>query len=131
MEEAPLDLAGVADTADQVVQKAAVPRQTYPDSELGARTWRRFRCDSLTRHTRAASPLLPAPGVGQVGPGLEDRWGLEEDADEEDEKTSGEETAEEEEEEEEQRREHTPAGWFLLIDASPTVVPLVKNGAFL
>lgn len=35
---------------------------------------------------------MPAPGLGQVGTGLENSWGLEEDVDEEDENGSGDET---------------------------------------
>lgn len=54
--------------------------------------------------------MLPAPGVGQVGTGLENRWGLEEDVDEEDDKMSGEETKTEEQQ---PQRKHTPAGSFL------------------
>ncbi|CAF92665.1 unnamed protein product [Tetraodon nigroviridis] len=65
MDETAVDLTDVADTANEILQKAEVPRQT------------------------AASPVLPAPGVGQVGTGLENRWGLEEDVDEEDDKMSG------------------------------------------
>ena len=31
---------------------------------------------------RVSSPVLPAPGTGQVGEGLQNSWGLEEDEDE-------------------------------------------------
>lgn len=54
--------------------------------------------------------MLPAPGVGQVGTGLENRWGLEEDVDEEDENMSGEETKIEGQQ---QERKHTSGGLFL------------------
>lgn len=79
-------------------------------------TWKRKRdCgDSsvtpLTRHTRAASPVLPAPGVGQVGTGLENSWGLDEDVDEEDETMSGEDATIEEQQ---QHRKQTSEGLIL------------------
>lgn len=53
--------------------------------------------------------MLPAPGVGQVGTGLENSWGLEEDVDEEDENMSGEDTTIEEQ----QQRKQTSEGLIL------------------
>lgn len=111
MDETSVDLTDVTDTANEIIQKAEVPCETYPDSELEANARLRwFDCDSLTRQTRAASPVLPAPGVGQVGTGLENSWGLEEDVDEEDENMSGEETKIEEQQ---QERKRTSGGLFL------------------
>lgn len=106
MDETSVDLSHVTDTANEIIQKAEVPCETYPGSDLEANAWLRwFDCDSLTRQSRAASPVLPAPGVGQVGTGLENSWGLEEDVDEEDENMSG--------EEQQQERKHTSGGLFL------------------
>lgn len=79
MDETLVDMTTVMDTAKEIIEEAAVPCET-----------------SLTKHTRAASPVVPAPGVGQVGLGLENSWGLEEDVDEEDEGKSDEETQMEE-----------------------------------
>uniref|UniRef100_H3CG73 Exosome complex component RRP45 n=1 Tax=Tetraodon nigroviridis TaxID=99883 RepID=H3CG73_TETNG len=98
MDETAVDLTDVADTANEILQKAEVPRQT------------------------AASPVLPAPGVGQVGTGLENRWGLEEDVDEEDDKMSGEETKTEEQQ---QQRKHTPAGVVELSDSEEEEVVIL------
>lgn len=113
MDETSVDLTDVTDTADEVIRKAEVPSETYPDSELEANAWLRwFPRDSLTTQTRAASPVLPAPGVGQVGTGLENSWGLEEDVDEEDESMSGEEAKLEEQQ---QERKHTSGGLLMLI----------------
>lgn len=39
---------------------------------------------SLTTRARVPSPVVPAPGVGQVGLGLQNSWGLEEDDDDSD-----------------------------------------------
>lgn len=45
---------------------------------------------SLTVHTSVPSPVVPVPGVGQVGEGLQSSWGLEEvDDDMEEEDSSG------------------------------------------
>ena len=40
---------------------------------------------TLTTNPRALSPVVPAPGVGQVGAGLQNAWGLEDEEDEEEE----------------------------------------------
>lgn len=37
----------------------------------------------LTRHTRVPSPVVPVPGVGQVGQGLQNTWGLDDEDDDE------------------------------------------------
>lgn len=50
--------------------------------------------DSLTTHTRVPSPVVPVPGVGQVGQGLQSTWGLEEDDGEEGNDNCGEEQEE-------------------------------------
>lgn len=53
------------------------------------------------------SPVLPAPGVGQVGQGLQNSWGLEEEDDEEEEENedSGEEKVTKMEEEMQEKKE--------------------------
>lgn len=40
---------------------------------------------TLTLTARAQSPVLSAPGMGQVGTGLQNAWGLEDDDDDDDE----------------------------------------------
>lgn len=67
MGETSVDMTTAMDTAKEAIQEAAVPSE-----------------GSLTKLSRAASPVVPAPGVGQVGLGQENSWGLEEDVDEED-----------------------------------------------
>lgn len=113
MDETSVDLTHVTDAANQIMEKAEVPCEAYPDSERGANARLRWRldCDSLTRQSRAASPVLPAPGVGQVGRRLESSWGLEEEEDEEDENMSGEETKTAEQQQ--QERKHTGGGLLL------------------
>uniref|UniRef100_A0A3Q3BBG2 Exosome complex component RRP45 n=2 Tax=Kryptolebias marmoratus TaxID=37003 RepID=A0A3Q3BBG2_KRYMA len=56
----------------------------------------------------AASPVLPAPGVGQVGHGLQNTWGLEED-EEQEEESSGEEEEIKMEEEQREKDKTTEA----------------------
>lgn len=94
MDETLVDMTTVMDTAKEIIQEAAAPCET-----------------SLTKHTRAASPVLPAPGVGQVGLGLENSWGLEEDVDEEGESKSDEET-----QMEEQHHERKPRRGGLFLE---------------
>nr|XP_046259084.1 exosome complex component RRP45 [Scatophagus argus] len=60
MDETSVEMTDVTDRANDIVQKAEGAPQTVP------------------------SPVVPVPGVGQVGQGLQNTWGLEED-DEEDE----------------------------------------------
>ncbi|KAM9362618.1 exosome complex component RRP45 [Symphorus nematophorus] len=71
MDETPVEMTDVTDRANDIVQKAEAPPQTVP------------------------SPVVPVPGVGQVGQGLQSTWGLEED-DEEEENDNSEEEQEEE-----------------------------------
>uniref|UniRef100_A0A146NYQ0 Exosome complex component RRP45 n=1 Tax=Fundulus heteroclitus TaxID=8078 RepID=A0A146NYQ0_FUNHE len=54
-----VEMTDVAETASSVFQTAEAPPQTAP------------------------SPLVPAPGVGQVGEGVRNTWGLEEEGEEE------------------------------------------------
>ncbi|XP_063738870.1 exosome complex component RRP45 isoform X1 [Eleginops maclovinus] len=78
-DETSVEMTDASETANDIVQKAEVPLQTVP------------------------SPVVPAPGVGQVGEGLQNTWGLEEeeDGDEEEE----EQQMEEEQDEKEDSRE--------------------------
>ncbi|XP_045572243.1 exosome complex component RRP45 [Salmo salar] len=55
----PVEMSDVKEKANEIVQRAEVPPQTVP------------------------SPVLTAPGTGQVGEGLENSWGLEEEEEEE------------------------------------------------
>ncbi|XP_029355975.1 exosome complex component RRP45 [Echeneis naucrates] len=58
MEGTPVDVEGVTERASYVVQKAGTPPQTVP------------------------SPVVPLPGVGQVGEGIHSTWGMEEEEEE-------------------------------------------------
>ncbi|CAK6969820.1 exosome complex component RRP45 [Scomber scombrus] len=60
-DETPVEMTDVTETAYDIVQKAEAPPQTVP------------------------SPVLPVPGMGQVGLGLQNSWGLEDDEEEEEE----------------------------------------------
>ncbi|XP_049900251.1 exosome complex component RRP45 [Epinephelus moara] len=59
MDETPVEMTDVTDRVDGIVQKEEAPPQMVP------------------------SPVVPVPGVGQVGQGLQNTWGLEEEEDEE------------------------------------------------
>ncbi|XP_035492376.2 exosome complex component RRP45 isoform X1 [Scophthalmus maximus] len=69
MDKTPVEMMDVTERANDIVQKAGVPPQTV------------------------ASPVVPVPGLGQVGQGLQNTWGLEEDEEVEEEESdiSGEE----------------------------------------
>uniref|UniRef100_A0A3Q4HSB5 Exosome complex component RRP45 n=1 Tax=Neolamprologus brichardi TaxID=32507 RepID=A0A3Q4HSB5_NEOBR len=54
-DETPVEMTDVTETANGIIQKGEAAPQTVP------------------------SPVLPVPGVGQVGQGLQNSWGLEED----------------------------------------------------
>ncbi|XP_020513072.1 exosome complex component RRP45 [Labrus bergylta] len=70
--ETPVEMTDVSDRANDIVQKAEAPPQMVP------------------------SPVVPVPGVGQVGQGLQNTWGLEEgDEEEEEENDSSDEDQEE------------------------------------
>ncbi|XP_041789811.1 exosome complex component RRP45 isoform X2 [Chelmon rostratus] len=71
-DETPVEMTDVSDRAKDVVQKAEALPHTVP------------------------SPVVPVPGVGQVGQGLQSTWGLEEEEEEEeeDDDNSGEEQEE-------------------------------------
>lgn len=116
MDETSVDLAEAMDAASEVVQKAEPPCEAYPLPPRPRRTRVDVRLSSLTEPSRAASPVLPAPGVGQVGAGLDSSWRLEEE--EEDERVSEEDAATEEQE------ENPPAGGALLEHTPTTERPL-------
>ncbi|XP_026159284.1 exosome complex component RRP45 [Mastacembelus armatus] len=61
MDETPVEMTDVSERANDVVQKAKAPPQMVP------------------------SPVVPVPGVGQVGQGLKNSWGLEEEDEEQEE----------------------------------------------
>lgn len=54
-DETPVEMTDVTETANGIIQKGEAAPQTVP------------------------SPVVPVPGVGQVGQGLQNSWGLEED----------------------------------------------------
>lgn len=60
-DETPVEMTDVTETANDIIQKAEAAPQAVP------------------------SPVVPVPGVGQVGQGLQNSWGLEEDDDSDDE----------------------------------------------
>lgn len=65
------------------------------------------------------SPVVPVPGVGQVGQGLQNTWGLEEEEDEEEENdNSGEEQEEKvtRMEEEEHKKEDSGRGYYFFFN---------------
>ncbi|XP_040892188.1 exosome complex component RRP45 [Toxotes jaculatrix] len=72
IDETPVETMDVTEKANDIVQKTEATPQTVP------------------------SPVVPAPGVGQVGQGLQNTWGLEEEEAEEEEENnnSGEEQEE-------------------------------------
>lgn len=55
MDETPVEMEDVTEKAEDIIKKSEAPPQTVP------------------------SPVVPAPGVGQVGQGLQNSWGLEEE----------------------------------------------------
>ncbi|XP_060946545.1 exosome complex component RRP45 [Limanda limanda] len=72
MDETPIEMMDVTERANDIVEKAEVSPQM------------------------AQSPAVPVPGVGQVGQGLQNTWGLE-DEEEEDENEGSDNSAEEQE----------------------------------
>lgn len=52
----------------------------------------------MTKRTRVPSPVVPVPGVGQVGQGLQNTWGLEDDDGEEEEEEQDDSSGEEQQE---------------------------------
>ncbi|XP_034457552.1 exosome complex component RRP45 isoform X3 [Hippoglossus hippoglossus] len=66
MDETPMEMMDVTERANDIVQKAEVPPQMVP------------------------SPVVPVPGVGQVGQGLQNTWGLEEEEEEEEDENENE-----------------------------------------
>ncbi|XP_031140434.1 exosome complex component RRP45 [Sander lucioperca] len=97
MDETPVEMTDVTDRANDIVQKAEAPPQTVP------------------------SPLVPVPGVGQVGQGLHNTWGLEEEEEEDEEEendNSGEEQEETKMEEEQHEKEESRGGDVVEISDS-------------
>ncbi|XP_017287934.1 exosome complex component RRP45 isoform X2 [Kryptolebias marmoratus] len=72
----------------------------------------------------AASPVLPAPGVGQVGHGLQNTWGLEED-EEQEEESSGEEEEIKMEEEQREKDKTTEAAVVEISDSEEEEVVIL------
>ncbi|XP_076001308.1 exosome complex component RRP45 isoform X2 [Genypterus blacodes] len=70
MDETEVEMTDDTEGANDIAERAETPPQTVP------------------------SPVLPVPGVGQVGHGLKNTWGLEEDVDEEEEEDDEEEEEE-------------------------------------
>ncbi|XP_051242178.1 exosome complex component RRP45 [Dicentrarchus labrax] len=97
MDETPVEMTDVTDRASDIIQRAEAPPQTVP------------------------SPVVPVPGVGQVGQGLQNSWGLEEEDEEEEENdNSGEEQEEKvtKMEEEQHEKEESRGGDVVEISDS-------------
>ncbi|XP_029296200.1 exosome complex component RRP45 [Cottoperca gobio] len=92
MDKTSVEMTDVSDRANDIVQKSEAPPQTVP------------------------SPVVPIPGVGQVGQGLQNTWGLEDDEEEE----NGEEQDEKitEMEEEQHEKEESRGGDVVEISDS-------------
>lgn len=90
----------VSDRASDVLQKAEAPPPTYPELSVKDNTdcFLFVLFFNLTTHIRVSSPVVPVPGVGQIGEGLQSTWGLEEDEEQEEESSGEEEVAKMEEE---------------------------------
>lgn len=63
---------------------------------------------SLTTSTSVLSPVLPVPGVGQVGQGLQNTWGLEEEEEDDEEEALEEDDGGEEQVEEVMKIDEEP-----------------------
>ncbi|XP_010734055.2 exosome complex component RRP45 [Larimichthys crocea] len=98
MDETPVEMTDVSDAANDIVEKAEAPPQTVP------------------------SPVVPVPGVGQVGQGLQNTWGLEEEEDEEEEEENDSGAEQEEKvtkmEEEQQEKKESRGGDVVEISDS-------------
>ncbi|XP_067355374.1 exosome complex component RRP45 isoform X2 [Channa argus] len=98
-DETPVEMTDVTERANEIIQKAEPPLQTIP------------------------SLLVPAPGVGQVGQGLQNTWGLEEEEEEEEDdedENSGEEQKEQTKmmEEEHDEKEESREGHVVQLSDS-------------
>ncbi|TRY94478.1 hypothetical protein DNTS_004616 [Danionella cerebrum] len=69
-DEAPVEMADVKDTAEEIINRTESSTEVYPPG-------------LKTRERSAASPVLVATGTAQVGEGIVNSWGLEEDEDDE------------------------------------------------
>jgi len=85
-DETPVEMADVTEKANEIIQRAEPPNKTVP------------------------SPVLPIPGTGQVGEGVLNTWGLEEDEEDEEEE-------EEEEEENLKVKEEKKDDVVLILDS--------------
>ncbi|KAI3352764.1 hypothetical protein L3Q82_019342, partial [Scortum barcoo] len=93
MDETPVEMTDVTDRANDIVQNTEAPPQTVP------------------------SPVVPVPGVGQIGQGLQNAWGLEEDDEEEEDVSSHEEEEEQVTKmEEEQHEKESREGYFIYFN---------------
>lgn len=120
VDETAVEMTDVMDGANDIVQKVEAPLEKYPfitpleslkrsnkrqgstctfQNALQIFSAKKSMClcyRSLTIHTSVPSPVVPVPGVGQVGEGLQNSWGLEEvDDNMEENDNSGEEQEEE------------------------------------
>lgn len=100
MDETPVEMMDVTERANDIVQKAEAPPQTVP------------------------SPVVPVPGVGQVGQGLQNTWGIEEDDEEEEEIDS---SGEEQEEMVTERKDESRGGDVVEISDSEEEEVVILN----
>ncbi|XP_010789180.1 exosome complex component RRP45-like [Notothenia coriiceps] len=90
-DETSVEMTDASERANDIVENAEVPPQTVP------------------------SPVVPVPGVGQVGQGLQNTWGLEEEEEEED---GDEEEEEQKMEEEQDEKEDSREGYYTCLQIS-------------
>lgn len=104
VDETPVETDDVAEKASGIIEDAEAPPPTYPElNEIGRKIVKNMRLISLASFTRASSPVVPVPGVGQVGMGLQNTWGVEEE-EEMEEFSSGDDDVEEVTKMEEQKK---------------------------
>lgn len=73
------------------------------------------------------SPVVPVPGVGQVGQGLQNTWGLEEEDEEEDENSGGEQDEAVTRMDEEHEKEESRGGYCFFYKLSSRSDATVRN----
>uniref|UniRef100_A0A8C6T464 Exosome complex component RRP45 n=1 Tax=Neogobius melanostomus TaxID=47308 RepID=A0A8C6T464_9GOBI len=101
MDETPVEMKDVTEKAEDIVKKSEEPPQTVP------------------------SPVVPAPGVGQVGQGLQNSWDLEEEEEEESEEEEEEEEDEDMVVEEQHRKKQDQADVVEISDSEEEEVVIL------
>lgn len=120
MDDTSVEMTDETEGVSDIIQKAEVQCETYPFSEPEVDAPLLLFCLSCTLRLpnqthRVPSPVLPIPGVGQVGQGLQNSWGLDEDDEEGENYNSGEEQEEKETKMEEHEKKQSCGGFSLLV----------------